>query len=244
MSLTYDQYVSTLAGMVPIASDNTDFQTMLPSAIDYAEGRCYRDLDMLALQVRDSSASTSANDRNFTLPTSVGTFQVVEEISIVTPAGTAPDSGGTRNVLTPASQSVVDYFWPNSTGAGVPQFFAYVSQSSISGQKNIIFGPWPSAAYRVEVTGQIQWTPLSSSNTTTFLSLYYPDLFVAASMVFLSGWMKDFGGQSDDPKMATSWESQYTTLLGGASPLEARKRMAGASWTAKPVEPTAVPQRG
>lgn len=243
MALTYAQYVSTIAGMVPIDSANADFVIALPSAIDYAEGRCYRDLDLLNLRVRDDSASTSANDRNFTLPTTVGTFQIVEEIAVITPAGTAPASG-TRNVLTPASQAVLDWTYPSATGAGVPEQYAFISQSAISGQKNIIFGPWPSAAYRVEVSGPIQWTPLSSSNTTTFLSLYYPDLLIAASMVFVSGWMKNYGGQSDDPKMSQSWESQYSTLLAGASPYEARKRFAGASWTSKPVEPTAVSQRG
>lgn len=243
MSLTYSTYVSTLAAMVVIASDDDNFEAVLPSAIDYGEGRCYRDLNLLNLMVRDSSASCSANDRNFTLPTSVGTFQVITEMAVVTPAGTAPEAG-TRNVLIPVSQSVLDWTYPSVSGAGVPEFFAYISQSGISGQKNVILGPWPAAAYRVEVTGMIQWTPLSASNTTTFLSLYYPDLFLAASMIFMTGFKGNFGASGDDPKSAMSWEQTYQSLLGGASPLEARKRFAGASWTAKPVEPTAVPQRG
>ena len=159
--MTYAEYVATLATMVVISSSNTDFVTVLPSAIDYAEGRCYRDLDLINLTVRDSSASTGANDRNFTLPTSIGTFQIVDEVAVITPAGTAPEAG-TRNVLIPVSQAVIDTIFPSITGAGVPEMFAYISQSAISDQKNILFGPWPSAAYRVEVTGKIQWTPLSS----------------------------------------------------------------------------------
>ncbi len=241
--LTYDTYVSTMATMTVIGSTTAEFQVALPNAIDYAEGRLYRDLDMLNLMVRDSSSSTTANSRNFTLPTSVGIFQVVSEVAVITPAGTAPESG-TRNVLVPVSQSVLDWTWPSVSGAGVPEQFAYISQSAIAGQINILMGPWPSAAYRVEVTGQIQWTPLSSTNTTTFLSLYYPDLLIAASMVWMAGYMKNFGASSDDPRSAMSWDQQYQTLLAGASPLEARKRFAGASWTAKPVEPTAVNQRG
>lgn len=243
MSLTFSEYQTALASMSAMITSEGDFSTALPLAIDYGEGRCYRDLNLLNLRVRDSSASTNANDRNFTLPTSVGTFQVVDEISVITPAGTAPESG-TRNVLVPVSQAVLDWTYPSITGAGVPEYFAYISQSGIAGQKNILFGPWPSAAYRVEVTGSIQWTPLSATNVTTFLSLYYPDLFLAASMIFMAGFQKNFGAQGDDQKSAMSWEQQYQALLGGASPLEARKRFAGASWTAKPVEPTAVPQRG
>src|SRR5262245_2184345 len=141
MSLTYTDWLSSVAGEVPIDPANTDFLVQTPNAIDYGEGRCYRDLNMLNLRVRDSSASTSANDRNFTLPTSVGTFQVVESIAVITPAGTAPESG-TRNVLTPVSQDVMDWTWGSITGAGVPEVFAYISQSGISGQKNILLGPW------------------------------------------------------------------------------------------------------
>lgn len=241
--MDYNETVTALAVMAVSDPTNADFLVMIPQAIAYAEGRAYRDLSMLNLQVRDSSASTSANDRNFLLPSSVGTFQIVDSVAVITPAGTAPEAG-TRNVLTPVSQTVLDWTYPSITASGVPQFFAYISQSAISGQKNLLFGPWPDAAYRVEVTGSIQWTPLSATNTTTFLSLYYQDLFLVGCMIFLSGYQKNFGAQSDDPKMAQSWESQYQTLLAGASPVEARKRLAGASWTAKPVEPTAIPQRG
>ena len=59
--LTYDTYVSTMATMTVIASSNADFQVALPNAIDYSEGRIYRDLDLINLMVRDSSASTTAN---------------------------------------------------------------------------------------------------------------------------------------------------------------------------------------
>jgi hypothetical protein len=241
--MDYAEYVTALATMAVEEADAAAFLTMVPLAINDAEGRIYRDLNMLNLEVRDGSGSTTGNSRNFQLPTSVGFFQVVSEVAVITPAGTAPDSG-TRNVLIPVSQTILDWTWPSVSGAGVPQMFCYASQSQIAGQVHILLGPWADAAYRVEVTGQIQWTPLSASNDETFLSLYYPDLLLAASMIFITGYQKNFGAQSDDPKMGVSWESHYQALLAGSSPLEARKRFAGASWTAKPVEPTAVPQRG
>lgn len=243
MSMTYAQYVTRLATMTAYSETDTDFTTILPSCIDDAEGRCYRDLDMINLDVRDSSSSTVALDRNFNLPTSVGTFQIVTGVNIITPAATAPDSG-TRNQLAPASLDVLDRIYPSTTGAGVPQFYSYISQSSISGQKNIVLGPWPDAAYRVEVVGKIQWTPLSSTNTTTFLSLYLPDLLLSASMIFMAGFQKNYGASADDPKSGLTWEAHYQTLLNGAGTWEARKRFAGASWSSKQLEPTAAPQRG
>lgn len=142
MSLTYTTVVQTLANLLAEDAADSNFVQILPSIIAYAENRIYRELDMLAEDVRDSSASTTAGSRNFTLPISLGTFQIVREINVITPAATAPESG-TRNPLTPVSLTVLDWSWPSSTGSGVPEQFAYFSQAS--GQTNIVLGPWPDA---------------------------------------------------------------------------------------------------
>lgn len=243
MSLNYTTYQAALATLTAIPSTNASFQAILPSVIDYAEQRIYRELDMLVEDVRDSSSSTTASVRNFSLPSDLGKFQVVTEINIITPAGAEPESG-TRVPCTPASLSLLDWTWPSSTGAGVPTQFAYISQSTAAGQSNIVFGPWPDAQYKVEVVGKIIPAPLSATNPETFLTLYLPDLFIAASMVFLSGYLKNFGAQADDPRQGISWDMQYKELRESAGTWEARKRFSGASWTAKQVEPTAQPQRG
>lgn len=244
MALTYTTYVSTIANLATMDESNTDFVQILPSIINYAEDRIYRELDMLVENVRDASASTTANNRNFNLPTTLGVYTgPLDGINIITPASTSPDSG-TRNRLTPVSLDVLDFTYPSSESAGVPTQFAYFSQSTSAGQYNIVFGPWPDATYRVEVIGKIQPTALSVSNPTTYLSNYLPDLLLAASMVFVAGWQQNYGRQSDNAGQAMSWEQQYQTLKSSADTWEARKRFSGASWTSKPVEPSAAPQRG
>lgn len=244
MALTYAQYVTTIANLTAYDAANADFLQILPSAIAYAENRIYRDLDLMVENVTDGSGSCTPSSRNFNLPTSLGVYSgPLDRINVITPAATAPDSG-TRWPLIPVSADFLNMAWPSSTGAARPQYFAYVSQSAASGQYNIILGPWPDAAYRIEVTGQIQPTALSSGNTTTYVSTYYEDLLVAASMVFMAGYQRDFGAATDDPKASLSWESQYSTLLKSAMDYEARKRFAGASWSPKPIEPIAQPQRG
>lgn len=245
MSLTYDQFVTTIANLTSEDASGADFLQILPSGIDYAEDRIYRELDMLVENVRDSSSLTVAGDRNFNLPTSLGVYSgPIDGINIITPASTGPESG-TRVRLLPTSLDFLDYTWPSSTGSGVPQYFAYFSQSSLSGQKNIVFGPWPDATYRVEVIGKIQPAALSSTNTTTYLSTYLPDLMVAATMIFMSGWQQNFGAQrADNPQMPASWSAQYSELMASAATWEARKRFAGPSWTSKAPEPAASNQRG
>lgn len=247
MSLTYTTYVAQLSTLTNIPSTDADFQTILPGCIDYAEGRCYRDLDIFVANVRDSSASVIANNRNFNLPTSNGTFIIVDGLNVITPASTAPESG-TRIPLQPASRDFLDMAWPSSAGATVPKYFAYLTNNTYltgdSAQSQIILGPWPDAAYRIEVIGKITPAPLSATNTTTYLTDFLPDLFIEASMIFMSGYMRNYSAQADDPKMSSSWEAQYQNTLRSASTYEARKRWSGASWSSKQPEPTAIPQRG
>ena len=239
MSLTYASLQTSLATLTAIPTTDTNFQSVLPDAIQYSENRLYRELDLLTEDVRDSSSSTSSLNRNFTLPTSIGTFQVVSGINIITPANSVADAG-TRNPLTPVSRDVLDLIWPSSTGAAVPQNFCYLSQSLISGQANVLLGPWPDNVYTVEVIGKIIPTPLSATNTTTFLSLYLPDIFLAGCMIYFCGYMKSYGAMAD----AQSWSNQYDQLFQSAASWEARKHFAGASWTSAKIEPTAQAQRG
>lgn len=234
MSLTYTTYVTTLANMAVTSAADGNFLQILPSCIDYAEGRCYRDLDLLSAVVRDQSAVLTVNSRNFTLPVPAsGPFNIVDGMNVLV--------SGSRYPLTPASRDVIDMEWPSETASSSPSIpgkFAMVTDQTV------IVGPPPSSAYTVEVVGKVNPTPLSASTTTTYLTSYLPDMFLVASMIFISGFQKNFGAQSDDPRMSQSWESQYQLILRGVDSNSARTKFAGASWTSDRPEPTAVPQRG
>lgn len=121
--------------------------------------------------------------------------------------------------------------------AGVPQYFAMIDQS------NVIVGPWPNNNYTVEVTGTVRPASLSASNPTTFISLYLPDLMLMASMIFISGFQRNFGRQSDDPAMAQSYESQYKALMTGAMIEEARKKFQASAWSSMSPPVAASPTR-
>lgn len=224
MALTYSSFVSSIANLMVQDSTGTEFQAMLPNMIDYSEQRIYRDLDLLSTIVRDSTSSLTASSRNFTLPSSAGRFVTVQGINVITPASTAADSG-TRNPLLPVARDYLDWVWGSASGATVPEYFAMITDQTI------IVGPWSDNTYVVEVVGTIRPTALSSGNTTTFLTNYLPDLFIAAAMVFGSGYMRNFGAQSDNPQMAASWESQYQALKASANAEELRKKFAGLGWT-------------
>lgn len=237
MSLTYATYVTSLANIFPVPASDPNFQTVLPNIIDDAEQRLYRELDLLNTSVRDSSSALAAGSRNFNLPTSLGVFIVTDEINVITPSGTSNPESGTRNQLVPTSEEMLNAIWPSVSGSTVPQYFAMVNQGLI------IVGPWPDASYQVEVVGTQRPTPISASNTTTLLSVYFPDLLIAASMVFGSGYQKNFGAQADDPKMALSWEKHYQDLMTSAQTEEMRKKFTSSGWSSKSPSPLATPPR-
>jgi hypothetical protein len=109
--------------------------------------------------------------------------------------------------------------------------------------QTVIVGPWPDANYMVEVIGTVRPTPLSASNTTTYLTLYLPDLFVAASMIFAAGYQQNFGSQADNPQQAQSWSAQYDKLFPSANIEEMRKKYASQAWGSLQPTPIATPTR-
>lgn len=237
MSLTYTQYVTSLANLLVVPTSDPGFTTDLPNIIDDAELRIYRELDLMDTSVRDSSAAFTAGNRNFNLPTASGLPIVTDELNVITPVGTTNPELGARSALIPASEEMLNMLWPSISGSTVPQYFAMVNQNLA------IVGPWPSASFNVEWVGTIRPPSLSTTNVTTILSVFFPDMLLAASMVRAAGYQKNYGQGVDDPKMAVTWESHYQSLKSSAETEEARKKFEGPGWSGKEPSPNATPPR-
>ena len=236
MSETYASTLATLANLMgdPQLVSDANFLQILPSAIDDAEQRICREVDFLQAVVTTTSISTTANLRliNWGLA-----FFVVESINAISPAGTTNPDLGTRNPLLPATKEMLDFLYPSVTGAGVPQYFGRVTQDSA------VLGPWPDQSYTLEITGTQRPTPLSPTNTTTFISTYLPDLLIDACMIYLSGYAQNFSAAGDTPAQAVNWTTKYETALKSAIVEEARKRFQSEGWSSAQPEPTATPPR-
>ena len=107
----------------------------------------------------------------------------------------------------------------------------------------MIVGPTPNSGYTVRLTGTVRSAPLSATNTTTFISTYLPDLFIFASMIYISAYQRNFGRLNDDPAMAQTYESQYQALKASALIEENRKKFEAAAWTSYSPAPAASPTR-
>lgn len=237
MALTYSTYISSLASLLVVDAANADFLAMVPNAIEYTEDRLSRDLNVLNNTAYVSAGSLTPNLNTFTIPAPVvGPFIILENLYIITPAGSAAGSGE-YVPLTPVSKDYILSSWPSSTTAAAPRFYAMVNASAV------FLGPWPDAAYVVFVAFQTRRAQLSEDVTTNYLTSTYSDMYLAASMVFMAGYLKNYGAQADDPKMALSWEAQYQTLLGPAKQQADRMRSMGSAWSAMAQSPEAQPVR-
>lgn len=236
MSYDYASTISSLANLLVIDPTNAEFLAMIPNAIDDSEQRIYRDLDFLSTIVRDNSATLTANSRNFTLPQAAGRFVVTESMSVFTPAGTTTR----RYQLVPVTREFLDAIWGDEAAAStpsIPEYYAMITDQTI------IVGPPPDASYTMEVTGTIRPAPLSATNTTTYLTLYFPDIWFTAMLVFGYGYMKDFGATVDDPQAPGNWSTHLERLLTSANTEENRKKYASQAWTPKQPAPLATPAR-
>lgn len=236
--LTYSTYKTQIATMAVVEETDPAFVTILPQMITYAENRIFRDLDFLFTSTTYSSNLT-AGSRQLTLPE--GTFVVSEQANIITPAGqTNPDgSSSTRNPCLPTTKEFLDAVYGSSVPAnrGMPKYFAPFNDNLF------LFGPVPDQAYTVEMVGTYRPASLSAGNTETFISKYLPDLFIMASMIYVSAYQRNFGRANDDPQMAITYESQYGVLLKGAAVEEARKKFEASGWSSQSPSPVATPTR-
>jgi hypothetical protein len=108
-----------------------------------------------------------------------------------------------------------------------------------------MFGPAPDQAYPIDVQGTQRPASLSSTNETTYISLYLPELMLMAAMVYISAYQRNWSGmQANDPQMPINYEMQYQTLLKGAGVEEARKKFNASAWTALSPPAAASPARG
>lgn len=234
MSLTYTSLTSSLANLMAISASDANFLGILPEIIDYAELRIQRDLDFLNSVTTDSSQQLTVGSRSITAPSN---FVTIQQLNVITPSSVTVPNNGTRVSLLPVTKEYLDSVWNSSITTGVPVLFAMLTNWQM------IVGPFPDAAYTVEIVGTQRETPLSANNPSNYMSTYLPDLYLAAAMIFASGWMRNFGSQADNPQMAQSWEGQYTNLLKSAMVEEFRKKFQASAWSSMSPPVVATPSR-
>lgn len=248
MSIAYSDLTTALGDLLVVQitspasatpSNDTNFNNILPRIIDDAEQRIYRELDFLYDRTPDSSTTLTANNRQATLPTG-NIFVVVQGVNVITPVATQP-AAGKRNRLEMISKDMMDIIWPTEQGAslnGVPQYGCLLNTTTL------LVAPTPDAAYVLEYTGITRPAPMSSSNTTTYLGTTYPDLFLAACMVFGELYQKDADQPQGAPAGmdASKWEQVYQARKASVLSEIQRQKNQGTNWSNYSPTPESMPR--
>ncbi len=132
---------------------------------------------------------------------------------------------GTRYQYDPVSLDTIDFIWPDESVTAAPT----ASDSrrwAMKDDHTICCCPTPDKVYQVELTGLFPLSYINSSNpTSNYLTINYPELFLAAGMVWLvGGFQRDVGANAESPGYAEYWEQQYQRLLASAIDEENRRR--------------------
>lgn len=224
--MIYSELVNFISTMLQIpvtdATAVAPFQdpsanTILQRCIEFAENMINQDMDFIANRQPNSTAVFTAGNRQLTLPTGTRSVQGVAQIS---PAGTLPNvMGATSNELEETSLDIIDMFYPSSPAApGLGNYWAPKDATTI------VVGPAPDANYVAYITGIFFPAPMGFQNVTTYIGTFYPQLLMAAAMYFMAGYQRDFGAQSEDPKLASSWKATYDYLLPSCVMEEKRRK--------------------
>lgn len=226
MALTYNTLITSLANLMALSPSDSNFLGILPNIIDYAELRMQRDMDLEA----NSSYYIGATLTQGQLTQSFNVdFQVIDSVIIT--------KGDTQINLTPVSRDFLLSMYNSNSYTGTPIYFAPFNPTEI------LIGPIPDQAYPVQVFAEVRFTQLSSGNQQNYLSQQFPDMYIAASMIFASGWMRNFGSQADNPQMAQSWETQYQALLKSALTEDGRRKFEASAWSSEGQPVAASPSR-
>jgi hypothetical protein len=240
---TYTTFQAALATEMAVPNNNPadpQFVAILPTLIDQAEQRCYRDLDLL-YATSTATIGLTAGSSKLDFSTLSPNLIILEDMNIIVPATISNPEAGERVPVYPVSKEWLRMTFGVSGTKGPPAYYA------LSDDHTVLFGPFPDANYTAELIGKYRPTPLYSAppndgTQTTVLTSLLPDLFLAAAMFAATGYQHNWGAQSDDPRSAMSWETHYQALLGPAKSEEMRKKMHGwMSMTAELAPPPAAP---
>lgn len=254
IGLPWNAWVTQVATMAVVKTQNVggivsgvdaQFNAMLPQAINYAELRIQRDCQILPLQTSNNYALTSGNNV-FSIPTA--DFVSVQTLWV--------NVNGDLQPLTPVSKEWLQNVYPGMGIQGPPEYFATVGGDQATAgltSSNIMLGPTPDSAYPVTIFGMIRMPslfnystdPSTAGSSLTWISQWLPDVLVAASLIMITGYQRDFGamGQVDEAGMGLSWESVYQGLLKGAQVEQGMARFESSAWSSMATPVAATPTR-
>ena len=195
--MTYAELVTKIRNYTEVDS-NVLTSTIVDGFIEDAEWRLLRDVDADSNR-RYATASLVLNTRFIQAPDNA---LVIRSAQIVDSDGTA--SADNRDFLQWRDTSFMSEFNPTNA-TGVPKYYSWWNKNEL------VFAPTPDATYTIQLNYVLKDAGLSSTNTTTYISLNFPNGLLYACLVEAYGFLK---GPQD---LLQLYEQKYKQVLEGFS---------------------------
>ena len=195
--MTYTELLQKIKDYTEVDS-NVFTSTILNGFIENAEFRILRDIDSDSNR-RYDTANLITSDRFINRPAGL---LIVRSAQIVDSDGSSqPDN---REFLQYRDTSFMSEF--NPTGeTGVPKYY------SLWDEEKIVVAPTPDATYTIQLNYILKDPGLSSTNTTTYISLNFPNGLLYACLIEAYGFLK---GPQD---LLQLYEGKYKQVVEGFS---------------------------
>jgi len=195
--MTYAELIQKIRDYTEVDS-NVLTSTIVDGIISDAEFRIFRDVDS-DNNKRYATANLITSQRLMTLPADA---LIIRSAQIVDSDGSSnPDN---REFLEFRDTSFMSEYSP-TTATGVPKYYGMYDDN------NIVLAPAPNATYKIQFN-YIQKDPgLSSTNTTTYISKYFPNGLLYACLVEAFSYLK---GPND---LLQLYEGKYKQVVEGFS---------------------------
>ena len=192
--MTYDELVQKIRDYTEVDA-NVLTSTIVNGFIEDAEFRILRDVDSDNNR-RYATANLVVSQRFIDLPDNA---LVIRSAQIVDGG-----SGSTRNFLEYRDTSFMSEY--NSTGAtGEPKYYGMWDQDTI------VLAPTPDSTYQIQLNYILKDEGLSSTNTETYLSKFFPNGLLYACLVEAFSFLK---GPTD---LLQLYEGKYKQVSEGFS---------------------------
>ena len=195
--MTYAELVDKIRNYTEVTSTVlTD--AIINGFIEDAEWRILREVDMDANR-RYKTAQFITSTRFIDVPADA---LVIRSAQITDSSGVGASTN--RDFLQYRDTSFMSEF--NPTGAtGVPKYYSWWDK------EKIVVAPTPNATYTIQLNYILKDPGLSSTNTTTYLSLYFPNGLLYACLIEAFSFLK---GPND---LLQLYEGKYKQVVEGFS---------------------------
>ena len=167
--MTYDELKTAI--MDYCENTESTFQSNIPNFVKNAEARIYR-----AIMLKDGNLTATGT-------MTLGNPALAAPAGMLHPRSFRVTVTGVDKTLNFKDESFIREVWPNATSTGVPEYYAIKDDGTLS------FAPTPASNYAYTFHYYGMGVSLTAG-TTSWLSLYAPDLLLYACLVEAYTYMK------------------------------------------------------